>query len=79
MQEKESIISVRYGTDRQIYPSGDYLAEPRDAKTVTLGSDLSVRTSHSCQILIVSFKCGQTVQKYGFFSILNTICSACRS
>ena len=28
-------------------------AEPRDAKTVTLGTDLSVRTSHSCQILIL--------------------------
>ena len=27
-------------------------AEPRDAKTVTLVSDLSVHTSHSCQILI---------------------------
>ena len=27
-------------------------AEPRDAKTVTLGTDFSVRTSHSCQILI---------------------------
>ena len=26
--------------------------EPRDAKTMTLGTDLSVRTSHSCQILI---------------------------
>ena len=37
VQEKESIIS----------------AEPRDAKTVTLGTDLSVRTSHSCQILIL--------------------------
>ena len=46
MQEKESIISVRYG---QIILS----AEPRDAKTVTLGKDLSVPTSHSCQILIV--------------------------
>ena len=28
-------------------------AEPRDAKTMTLGTDLSSRTSHSCQILIV--------------------------
>ena len=27
-------------------------AEPRDAKTVILGTDLSVCTSHSCQILI---------------------------
>ena len=26
---------------------------PRDAKTVTLGTELSVRTSHSCQILII--------------------------
>ena len=29
-------------------------AEPHDAKTVTIGTDLSVRTSHSCQILIMS-------------------------
>ena len=29
-----------------------HLAEPRDAKTVTLGTALSVCTSHSCQILI---------------------------
>ena len=28
-------------------------AEPHDAKTVTLWKDLSVRTSHSCQILII--------------------------
>ena len=32
----------------------DHSAEPRDAKTVTLGTDLSVRTSHSSQILIFS-------------------------
>ena len=30
--------------------------EPRDAKTVTLGTDLSIRTSHSCQILIRKMK-----------------------
>ena len=29
-------------------------AEPRDAKTMTLGTDLSILTSHSCQILIIS-------------------------
>ena len=28
-------------------------AEPRDAKTMTFGTDLSIRTSHSCQILII--------------------------
>ena len=28
-------------------------AEPRDAKTMTLGTDLSISTSHSCQILII--------------------------
>ena len=28
-------------------------AEPCDAKTVTLGTDLSIRTSHSCKILIL--------------------------
>ena len=30
-------------------------AEPLDAKTMTLGTDLSIRTSHSCQILIFLF------------------------
>ena len=29
-------------------------AEPRDAKTMTLGTDLPIRTSYSCQILILS-------------------------
>ena len=28
-------------------------AEPRDAKTMTLGTDLSIRNSHSFQILIL--------------------------
>ena len=28
------------------------MAEPRDAKTMTLGTDLPICTSHSCQILI---------------------------
>ena len=28
-------------------------AEPRDAKTMTLGTDLSIRTSHLYQILIL--------------------------
>ena len=32
-------------------------AEPRDAKTATLGTDLSIRTSHSCQILIIFGSC----------------------
>ena len=32
-------------------------AEPRDAKTMTLGTDLSIRTSHSCHILIIFSKC----------------------
>ena len=31
-------------------------AEPRDPKTMTLETDLSFRTSHSCQILIFQFK-----------------------
>ena len=31
-------------------------AEPRDAKTATLGIDLSILTSHSCQILILLIK-----------------------
>ena len=75
MQEKESIISVRYGqTNLSLGSLFDIIgvtvrhhsaeprdarvtvwhhtAEPCDAKTVTLGTDLSVRTSHSYQILI---------------------------
>ena len=28
-------------------------AEPRDAKTMTFGTDLPIHTSHSCQILII--------------------------
>ena len=31
-----------------------HAAEPRDAKTMTLGTDLPIRTSYSCQILIFS-------------------------
>ena len=27
--------------------------EPRDAKTMTFGTDLSIHTTHSCQILIL--------------------------
>ena len=42
-----AIIRV-LSTDGQICPLG----EPRDAKTMTHGTDLSIRTSHSCQILI---------------------------
>ena len=42
VQEKESIFSVRYG----------WMAKPCDAKTMTLGTDLSIHTSTSCQILI---------------------------
>ena len=54
MQEKESIICVRYGqTPVPRVTVWHHSAEPRDAKTVTLGTDLSVRTSHSCQILIL--------------------------
>ena len=54
MQEKESIISVRYGlTNLSLWSLVLYhSAEPRDAKPVTFETDLSVRTSHSCQILI---------------------------
>ena len=57
MQEKESIISVRYGqTDKSVHRVTvcHHSAEPRDAKTVTLATDLSVRTSNSGQILIIS-------------------------
>ena len=39
---KKKNLSLVQGTERQICPS----------VTVTLGTDLSVRTSHSCQILI---------------------------
>ena len=31
-------------------------AEPRYDKTITLGTDLSINTSHSCQILIFAPK-----------------------
>ena len=31
-------------------------AEPRIAKAMTIGTDLSIRTSHSCQILILSHR-----------------------
>ena len=30
-------------------------AEPRDAKTVTLGTKFSIRTSHLCKILVIWF------------------------
>ena len=42
-------------------------AEPRDTKTVTLWTDLSNRTSHSCQILIFlhAFEC-QYLNKFSF-------------
>ena len=55
VQEKESIISVRYGWTNLSLGSlfWHHEAEPRDAKTATLGTDLSIRTSHSCQILII--------------------------
>ena len=36
-------------------------AEPRDAKSVTLGTDLSIRTSHSCQILTTHCNIGETL------------------
>ena len=49
--EKESVISLKYGQTNLFL--GALFDEPRDAETVTLGTDLSVRTSHSCQILII--------------------------
>ena len=39
-------------------------AEPRDAKTMTLGTDLHIRTSHSCQILIFLHKIRSGMQEY---------------
>ena len=36
VQEKEAILRVRYG----------WIAKPRDAKTITLGTDLSIHTSN---------------------------------
>ena len=46
-------------------------AEPRDAKTMTLGTNLHIRTLHSCQILIVRFILHETVRLR--FSLLQTI------
>ena len=56
VQEKESIMSVRYGWTNLSLGSvtvWHHLAEPHDAITMTLGTGLPIRTSHSCQILIV--------------------------
>ena len=50
VQEKKSIISVRYGG--QVCPSDQCLASLGRAswcQTVTLGTDLSIRTLHPCQ------------------------------
>ena len=56
VQEKEYIMSVsKVRTDKSVprVTVWHHSAEPRDAKTVTLGTDLSVRTLNSCQILII--------------------------
>ena len=54
MKEKEYIISVRYGQTN--LSLGSLFGITRQSivmpKTVTLGTDLSVRTIHSCQIPI---------------------------
>ena len=39
-------------------------AVTHDAKTMTLGTDLSIRTSHSCQILIFQENLQDKVPKY---------------
>ena len=41
-------------------------AEPRDAKTMTLGTDLPIRTTHSCQILIFKKKIQIIIQILSF-------------
>ena len=62
--------------DKQICPSGHCLASlgrTCDAKTVTLGTDLSVLASHSCQTLIV-YPC-----KPQFYYILKWGVRGCKS
>ena len=61
VQEKESIISVRYGQTNLSLGSlfWHHSADPRDAKTGNLGTDLSVCMyliimSDSCSIPVVS-------------------------
>ena len=45
-------MSDLVGNHKDRFSSDVAQIEPSDAKTVTLGTDLSVRISHSCQILI---------------------------
>ena len=46
-----------------------HLAEPGDTKTMTLGTDLSIRTSHSCQILILSGLHDRKARGFGYLAI----------
>ena len=56
VQEKECIMSV-LGTGLQIFPSGHSLASSCGAswcQTVTLATEFSISTSHSCKIHVFS-------------------------
>ena len=66
MQEKESITSVGY-----VQTNLKASCRARDAKTVILGTDLSIRTSHSCQILIFLLitKYIDSFRSYGIFQV----------
>ena len=55
VQEKESIISVRYGqTNHCLASLGSHSAEPRDVKAVTLGTDCLTLMSDSYIIHVLS-------------------------
>ena len=61
-KKKNIILLYKVRTDNSVprLTVWHHSAEPRDAKTVTLGIDLSVRTSHSSQILIVITEVGRS-------------------
>ena len=54
--------------------------ESRDAKTMTLGTDLPVRTTHSCQILIFcsAVTCLHNLRHQNFGVTLFATASQCR-
>ena len=55
MQEKEFIISeVRMDKSVPLVTVWHHSAEPRDAKTMTIGTDLPIRTSHTSDSYILT-------------------------
>ena len=63
-KKKESNISVRYKWTNLSLGSLFGITRPRDAKIMTLGIDLSIRTSHSCQILIFNISGSISKEQY---------------